>query len=774
MILRSPDDSERVTTSDEVGAFRFEGLAAAAYELRVEASDFRTDLETIEVRTGEHRIVNRSLQLDPGLVIQQRVMVVASPSEATMIPGSAHYIGGAQLEKQKFSFDDIHKLLATVPGVNIQEEEGFGLRPNIGMRGTGVERSAKITVMEDGVLIAPAPYAAPSAYYFPVPGRMEAIEVRKGSSQIKFGPQTNGGALNLISSSIPDSLRVAGTISAGAHGTAKGHVRFGDSHDRFGWLFETYQIDTKGFKQLDGGGDTGFKINDYIGKFRFNSGPGAQIYQAIEIKLGKTNQTSDETYLGVTDDDFARDPTRRYAASQKDVFYGDHEQYQARYFAGLGPNIDATVTAYRNNFARNWYKLQSISGVSIANVLGDPLSHAEELRVAKGGDSGVDALRVRANSREYVSSGVQSVLGVRLNSVPLTQSLEFGVRYHRDEEDRFQHEDDFQMSEGRMKLTSAGAPGSQSNRISEGSSWAFFAEDELQWGRWTLRSGFRYERIELVRTDYSRADPTRSVPTRVRQNSLDVFVPGIGITFDVNGALGLFAGLNKGFGPPGPGSTGDTDAEQSINYEGGFRWTRRSAQVELVGFYNDYSNLLGRDTLSTGGEGTGELFNGGEARVIGLEASTGFNPAAAIGADFSLPVRMAYTFTDARFQGDFDSDFGPWGDVRRGDKLPYLPAHNIHAGITLEKPQWSLDFSASYMSRMRVKAGSGDIAPEDATDARLLVNLTGVYQIAESARLFVGIQNLTDASYVAARRPAGVRPGLPRTVMAGLKFDISK
>ena len=774
MLLISPDGSTRVMTSDDVGAFRFEGLAAAAYELRVEASDFRTDLETVIVGRGEHRIVNRSLELDPGLIIQERMMVVASPSEATMIPGSAHYVAGEQLEKQKISFDDIHKLLAPVPGVNIQEEEGFGLRPNIGMRGTGVERSAKITVMEDGVLIAPAPYAAPSAYYFPVPGRMEAIEVRKGSSQIKFGPQTNGGALNLISSSIPDSLRAAGTISGGAHGTAKGYVRFGDSRDRFGWLFETYQIDTKGFKQLDDGGDTGFKINDYVGKFRFNSGPGADLYQAIEIKLGKTNQTSNETYLGVTDDDFARHPTRRYAASQKDVFYGDHEQYQARYFAGLAPNIDLTVTAYRNNFARNWYKLQSISGVSIANVLGDPVSYAEELRIAKGADSGVDTLRLRANNRAYVSSGVQSVVGVRTNSKRIDQSFEFGFRYHRDEEDRFQHEDGFQMAEGRMTLTSAGAPGSQSNRISKGRSWAFFAEDELKWGPWTLRPGFRYEHIELIRTDYSKADPNRSAPTRVRRNALDVFVPGVGITFDLNGAIGVFAGLNKGFGPPGPGSSEDTEAEESINYEGGFRWTRRAARVELVGFYNDYSNLLGRDTLSTGGEGTGELFNGGGARVIGLEASAGFNPAAAIGTDFSLPVRMAYTFTDARFQSDFDSDFGPWGDVRRGDKVPYLPAHNLHAGVTLDKPRWSLGVSAGYMSRMRVEAGSGPIAPEDATDSRFLVNLTGDYRVAESARLFVGIQNLTDATYVAARRPAGVRPGLPRTMTAGIKFDISQ
>ena len=112
------------------------------------------------------------------LKLIERVNVVGSVEGMDAIGGSAHVIGREELKENRYN--DIHRILQMVPGVTIQEEDGYGLRPNIGMRGTGVERSQKITVLEDGVLIAPAPYAAPAAYYFPTTGRMESIEVRKG------------------------------------------------------------------------------------------------------------------------------------------------------------------------------------------------------------------------------------------------------------------------------------------------------------------------------------------------------------------------------------------------------------------------------------------------------------------------------------------------------------------------------------------------------------------------------------------------------------------
>ena len=707
---------------------------------------------------------------DHANTVMERVMVIGSSERAQDLTGAAHFIGKETLDQNNYT--DINRVLRQIPGVNIQEEDGYGNRPNIGLRGGRSERSADITLMEDGILIAPAPYAAPSAYYFPRVSRMEAVEVRKGSSTIKFGPRTTSGAVNLISSSVPSAQDIEGLAAYGTDGTERLQGHYGDSaafgSGNFGFVIDTSHEATDGFKTIDiVGGDTGYSIQDIMGKVKFSTDPTADIFQSLEVKFGATQEDSDETYLGLTQADFDADPYRRYAASQVDNMDADHRQYHIRHFADFG-SFDATTTLYHNQFSRNWYKLDDVTVGGVRQSLSGGLSSAAHLAAYKGqtdlDGSAANNLTVRANNRDYYATGVQTDLATQLSLGDTEHEIEFGARYHYDKEDRFQHEDRYAITNGVMTLANAGAAGSNANRHGTAKATALYIMDEISYDSWTFVPGVRYEYIDLKREDFN--------SSTIRENTVDALVPGIGAGYAFTDEYSVFGGVHKGFAPPSPSSTND-DVEESVNYELGGRFNGNVLNVELVGFFNDYSNLLGECTLSSGcsGGATGDQFNAGEVEAYGVEFSLGYDAAPALNiSGVSLPINFNYTYTKAEFQNSFVSGFDEWGSVSAGDELPYIPEHQFYISAGVVAPKWEVNIAGKYVDEMRTQAGSGSIPAGQGTDKHFIVDIAGEYEVLDNIRLFATADNIFDTDYAASRRPAGIRPGKPLTALAGIKF----
>ena len=129
-------------------------------------------------------------------------------------------------------------------------------------------------------------------------------------------------------------------------------------------------------------------------------------YNEITFKVGYKDETSQETYLGLTDDDFSENPYRRYAASQEDVMNNDHVQLQARHFIMVNDDVDVTSTVYHNEFSRNWYKLDKVAGTSISGVLADPQTYASEFAYIRGDSASPnDALSVKAKQPRVLLAG---------------------------------------------------------------------------------------------------------------------------------------------------------------------------------------------------------------------------------------------------------------------------------------------------------------------------------------------------------------------------------
>jgi Fe(3+) dicitrate transport protein len=191
---------------------------------------------------------------------------------------------------------------------------------------------------------------------------------------------------------------------------------------------------------------------------------------------------------------------------------------------------------------------------------------------------------------------------------------------------------------------------------------------------------------------------------------------------------------------------------------------------QAVIFFNDYSNLLGVDLSAVGGGGSGDLFNGGRAQAKGIEFQLGYDLLSAQKqSDFSLPVSIVYTYSDAIFLNDFDSDFEGWGDIHAGDHFPYLASHQLALLLGLEHRLFSINLSGRYSSAMRTQPGQGDIPSNEGTDAYFVVDASATYMLDKHISLFANATNVTDQVYNVARRPAGLRPGMPGAFNIGIK-----
>ena len=704
-------------------------------------------------------------------VIINSNQIFGSKYVASNRTGSAYYLSPQELKK--FGFTDINRALRSVPGVTFYEEDGFGLRPNISLRGTSPERSAKITLMEDGVLIAPAPYSAPAAYYFPSVGRMQALEILKGSSQVQFGPFTTGGAINMISAQIPNTFSGEVKAGYGSFDTQQILARIGDTKENIGYMLEFLNYGSDGFKDLSNSNNTGFDINELTAKFKVKTDADAKLQQSLEAKFHYYDERSYETYLGLTESDFNSSPYSRYAASQDDRMIAEQIQLMLTHTLDFSKNMRLTTNGYYNKFSRNWYKLDDVifngDKQGISTVIADPTTYANHMNIIRGDvDSSADALLVKANNRVYYSKGVQTKFDHHWFGENTFHDLEIGLRYHYDEEDRFQWEDGYSIINQNMSKTSDGVLGAQGNRISSAKAFAAYAMYKLKYDKLTVTPGIRYENIILQRDDYGSNDPSRTgSDLSVRENKVDVFIPGVGVNYAFTNTISVFGGVHKGFSPPG--SSDGEEAEESINYELGSRFAFGQLRGEVVGFYNDYSNLLGSDLAATGGTGSLDQFNAGKVAVNGVEVLLNYE-LLPNNKSFKLPVTFAYTFTNTEFLNSFGSNDDLWGEVTKGDELPYIPKHQFNVGLSLEHTKYELNINGRFNGEFRTMAGTGSIPDTERVDSNFIIDMSAKYHFTKNLSLTGNIINLLDETYAVSRVPAGLRPGHPFGGNLGFEF----
>lgn len=673
-----------------------------------------------------------------------------------------------------YQFTDVQRALKQVSGVYVREEDGLGLRPNIGMRGTNPDRSKKIVLLEDDVLIGPAPYSAPAAYYTPNMNHVDRLDVFKGFSATHIGPNSVGGAINYITPQAVDSGYVHSAQSMyGSFNTlntklsSSGELPFGS------FLIEGSHLSSDGFKTIDGGGDAGLTKTEVLSKLKWDISKGDRI-QSLEFRLGISHENSNETYLGLSRADFNANPYRRYASSALDNMNWDHQKFQLRHTLQLSETGLLESVAYRHNFNRTWNRLDRFRGggvaSSLANVLNNPDSAPNFYDILVGNldsaDLGTNGQLVLANNhREFFSQGVQTKYtdeySLKVKSGLIKIEPEVFLRAHQDQILRDQTSQNYDMESGQLFET---ADARQRSNLEEQTTTAltFSSLARMTYKSYIVTPVIRLESVNFDFENQMNAASNSS-------DSYTAFIPGISLFKRLTPYMSVGTSYNRAASLAGLSNTGEEVQETADNYELLFKYLNQDLllQADATAFYTDYQNITGTCTVSGGcNSGSNEAFNGGAADIYGFEAglTKGF-----FAGPVYLPVGLNLTYLDATFKSDFLSSSPEWGqgNVESGDPLPYIPELQYTLSVGAEFKNFGTDLSYTYQSKVFDQSvQSGRVTIDDFA----FLDLGGFYNLNNSLRVNYKVSNILDTEYAVAARPFGLRPGMPRALNVGLRY----
>ena len=737
----------RHITADGQGAFHLPDLLPGEYAVTATSAGFTVAAERVMLQPGETHGLELTLQIGS---LNEDVVVLASEVSGNSerlrrLPGSVDIVDRETLHRGNVMTTS--EALRKIAGVNVRDEEGLGLRPNIGIRGLNPTRSTKVLLLEDGIPLTYAPYGDNASYYHPPIERFERVEVFKGGAQIGYGPQTISGLVNYITPAPPSRRAGALHLAGGSRAYFNGHANYGNTIGKTGFLFDYMR------KQADGSRENLHSdLNDLNVKLTRNAGTG----HVWTLRGNYYSEDSNITYSGLRQSEWEANP--RANPFKNDFFYVDRYATSATHGYTLNGNVALTTNAYFTSFRRHWWRQSSNSGQR-PNDAGDPNC---------GGMANLSTTcGIEGRLRQYYTFGVEPRLRVHHRALGVMGEADFGVRLHFESQNRRQEN-------GASPAARAGDLVELNLRDSQ--AYSTFALNRFLFGSWTVTPGFRIEHVRFERTNgLANSGAGASGKTRLTQ-----FIPGIGVSHTVADRVTAFAGVHRGFAPPRTedvitnlGGVVDLDPELSWNYEVGARTElARGVRFDGTFFRMDYENQIVPASLAGGVGAT--LTNGGATLHQGMEMVGRVDTAPMLNSMHNVSLRLAYTHVPvAKFNGVRFSNISGFSNVSvGGNRLPYAPEHLLTLGVGYALPR-GLDLqleavrsSAQFGDDLNTVAGTADgqrgLIPGSTT-----WNAAVNYDLGR-ATMFFTVKNLLDDTFI-VDRSRGILPSMPRLLQVGVR-----
>lgn len=669
-----------------------------------------------------------------------RVEVVGDELARREQPGSAQVMTAEELRSARVL--TVPEALRKFSGVNVRDEEGFGLRPNIGIRGLNPTRSTKVLLLEDGIPASYAPYGDNASYYHAPLERYERIEVLKGVGMLRFGPQTIGGVINYVTPTPPEEFGGYVQAVGGNRGYHSVRTRVGGA----GFSLELMSRAGDAARE-----NQRLRQNDINAKYVLDLGDD----HAITFKASRLGEDSQVTYTGLTEAEYANFGPR-YNPFRNDEFEIERYGGSLTHRILFGP-VTLLTSAYLFQFDRDWWRQSSsTTDTQCGTAFRDARLRGERVNVEACNAN-------QGRLRYYDTRGIEPRLSMFHGLFGIEQEFEVSMRWHSEEQERLQ-------VNGSSPRARTGA--TVEDNLRETDAFSAHVANTFRFGNVLVLPIVRFEDIDNNRTN--------NLNARSGEQNVDAVVPGLGVNWSFSEDLTLFAGWHEGFAPPrvedlidNTGGSVELDSEESSNLELGLRGTLATrTSFEAVAFATDFSRQVAVGSVAGGSTPLAV----GETRYVGAELSLDWNGRDLGGAGGPYATAALTALPTARQEAAFTAVATglPVGGSAEGKRLPYAPrwlatlrAGWVHgpwdASLALQSVSWQYgDFANTAAARPDGQVGR--IPGYGVVNAALNWSPDG-----SAFSAFGTIKNLFDREYI-ADRTRGILPGTPRQVAVGVQY----
>jgi len=653
------------------------------------------------------------------LVITADWLGNATVEEIKVYPGSRHLITEAELhERGALNLEDA---LRSTPGLQILDETGTGILPNIGVRGMNPLRSERVQFLVDGYPIAIGPYTNVGVSLFPVTfPSIQSIDVVRGGAAVHYGPNNLGGVINLHTRPIPHELSQ----------TIREQVVISE--------------------------ETGHLLNDVY--YRVGGAVNEQLALQLQVNLqnGEGARDNSDTDVGNIILDARYTPNLEHEVAAQLQYY----DVDASLPGALSP------AAYQDDLTQSQRPLDGYKADMLRGTLTWTFTPNDDVefqlrnfahdadrtfyfgqRLGTGdhwADPSLPSTHLADSPRLFTVYGTEPRLTLRQNNHTFT----LGARYIHEE---------VEFDVNRLEFATDNYANVRDWSF-ETDAWAAYASDtiSLMNGRLDVTPGIRYENVTTNYND--------GISGTIDENNVSEWLPGLTVGFQATKDLFVYTNAQRSLVPvqtaqvTKPGEVGN---ELAWNYELGARLqatTNLSAGATL--FRIEHENLIQYDKPSD------TYINLGETRSQGIELSSDWQ------ASDQLKLALSYTYLDTE----------QLSGANVGNEFPNAPHHHWGAEAVYQHNQWQGSLTGTYVSSSYSDAANTEAETANGSAGKLpsytLVNarIARDFNLGSDKRLQLALSanNLLDEDYYfrgADVSPVGRLPGPGRAFILSAQLD---